>query len=64
LRTGTDQILRELRRLRDDVRALHAALVPEVEPTAQERRAIREGRREIREGRYVEWSELRRELRR
>lgn len=33
-----------------------------VKPKPEELRAIRRGRREIKEGRYVEWSQLKKEL--
>lgn len=59
----TDQILRELRRLRDDVRTLQEALIQVVEPSQEEKKAIREGRSEIRRGRYTDWKTVRRELR-
>lgn len=35
---------------------------PVVKPTRAELRALERGRREMREGKYVEWSKLKREL--
>lgn len=37
-------------------------LIPIVKPTREEARIIRRGEREIREGKYVEWRKLKKEL--
>ena len=59
----SDQILRELRHLRDDIKVLQEALIPEVNPIREEKKAINAGRREVRRGQHIEWEKLRRELR-
>lgn len=37
-------------------------LIPVVKPTREEARIIRRGEREVREGKYVEWRKLKKEL--
>jgi hypothetical protein len=51
-----ESIYRELKLLRTEIRDLKSLLVPEVEPKEDELEAIREGEREYKAGKYVDWS--------
>ena len=57
-----DQVYREIRLIRRDLNRLERMLIPEVEPEEDEIKAIRKGRREFREKRFVEWSKVRKKV--
>ncbi len=58
----TQAVYREIKRLRKDVKEMMELLVPSVEPNTDERLAAKEGRKQIRKGRYSEWSRVKRKL--
>ncbi len=58
----TQAVYREIKRLRKDVKEMMELLVPSVEPEADERLAVKEGRKQIEKGRYSEWSKVKRKL--
>ncbi len=53
-----EDILRELKFLRSEIKDLKNLLVPEVEPEEDELEAIREGEKEFKAGKYVDWKIL------
>jgi len=53
-----EDIYRELKLLRSEIKDLKNLLVPEVEPEEDELEAIREGEKEYKAGKYVEWKAL------
>ena len=53
-----EDIYRELKLLRSEIRDLKNLLVPEVEPEEDELEAIREGEKEYKAGKYVDFKEL------
>ncbi len=55
-------IIDKLDQVRLEILRLRAALIPEEEPTPEERKAIEEARREIREGAATALAEFLREL--
>ncbi len=53
-----EDIYRELKLLRSEIKDLKNLLVPEVEPEEDELEAIREGEKEYKAGKYVDWKAL------
>ncbi len=53
-----EDIYRELKLLRSEIKDLKNLLVPEVEPEEDEIEAIREGEKEYKAGKYVDWNAL------
>jgi hypothetical protein len=53
-----EDIYRELKLLRSEIKDLKNLLVPEVEPEEDELEAIKEGEKEYKAGKYVEWKAL------
>ena len=53
-----EDIYRELKLLRSEIKDLKNMLVPEVEPEEDELEAIREGEKEYKAGKYVDWKAL------
>ena len=53
-----EDIYRELKLLRSEIKDLKNLLVPEVEPEEDELEAIREGEKEYKAGKYVDWKSL------
>ena len=53
-----EDIYRELKLLRSEIKDIKNLLVPEVEPEEDELEAIREGEKEYKAGKYVEWKAL------
>ncbi len=53
-----EDIYRELKLLRSEIKDLKNLLVPEVEPEEDELEAIREGEKEYKTGKYVDWKAL------
>ncbi len=53
-----EDIYRELKLLRSEIKDLKSLLVPEVEPEEDEFLAIREGEKEYKAGKYVDWKAL------
>jgi len=53
-----EDIYRELKLLRSEIKDLKNLLVPEVEPEEDELEAIREGEKEYKAGKYVDWKVL------
>ncbi|MCX9075699.1 MAG: hypothetical protein OIN88_13790 [Candidatus Methanoperedens sp.] len=53
-----EDIYRELKLLRSEIKDLKNPLVPEVEPEEDELEAIREGEKEYKAGKYVDWKAL------
>ena len=53
-----EDIYRELKLLRSEIKDLKNLLVPEVEPEEDELEAIREGEKEYKAGKYVDWKTL------
>ncbi len=53
-----ESIYRELKLLRTEIRDLKSLLVPEVEPEKDELEAIREGEKEYKAAKYVDWKTL------
>ncbi len=51
-------IYKELKLLRSEIKDLKNLLVPEVEPEDDELEAIREGEKEYKAGKYVDWKAL------
>ncbi len=52
-----EDIYRELKLLRVEIKDLKNLLVPEVEPEEDELEAIKEGEKEYKAGKYVDWPE-------
>ena len=50
-----EDIYRELKLLRDEIKDLKNLLVPEVEPEDDELEAVREGEKEFKAGEYIDW---------
>ena len=57
-----EQLYKEVKVLRRDVEEIKEMLIPEVSPTEEELKAIREGRREFARGEFEEWSEVRKRV--
>ncbi len=53
-----EDIYRELKLLRSEIKDLKNLLVPEVEPEEDELEAIKEGEKEYKAGKYVDWKAL------
>ncbi len=53
-----EDIYRELKLLRSEIKDLKNLLVPEVEPEEDELEAISEGEKEYKAGKYVDWKAL------
>ncbi len=53
-----EDIYRELKLLRAEIKDLKNLLVPEVEPEEDELEAIKEGEKEYKAGKYVDWKAL------
>ena len=53
-----EDIYRELKHLRSEIKDLKNLLVPEVEPEEDELEAMREGEKEYKAGNYVDWKAL------
>ncbi len=53
-----EDIYRELKLLRSEIKDLKNLLIPEVEPEEDELEAIREGEKEYKTGKYVDWKAL------
>ncbi len=53
-----ESVYREIKLLRRDVDSLKKMLVSEVEPEQDEIHAVRAGRREFKDKKYVEWSKV------
>lgn len=53
-----EDIYRELKHLRSEIKDIKNLLVPEVEPEEDELEAIREGEKEYKAGNYVDWKAL------
>jgi hypothetical protein len=53
-----EDIYSELKLLRSEIRDLKNLLVPEVEPEEDELEAIKEGEKEYKAGKYVDWKAL------
>ena len=53
-----EDIYRELKLLRSEIKDLKNLLVPEIEPEEDELEAIREGEKEYKAGKYVDWKAL------
>ncbi len=56
--TTNEDIYRELKLLRSEIKDLKNLLVPEVEPEEDELEAIKEGEKEYKAGKYVDWKAL------
>ncbi len=53
-----EDIYRELKLLRSEIKDLKNLLVPEIEPEEDELEVIREGEKEYKAGKYVDWKAL------
>ncbi len=53
-----DDVLKEVKILREEIHELMDMLIPEVEPEREEIEAIEKGRAEYKKGEYVRLSEL------
>lgn len=53
-----DDVLKEVKILREEIHELMDMLIPEVEPDREEIEAIEKGRAEYKKGEYVRLSEL------
>ncbi len=53
-----EDIYRELKLLRSEIKDLKNLLVPEVDPDEDELEAVREGEKEYKAGKYVDWKAL------
>ena len=53
-----EDIYREIKLIKSEIKDLKNLLVPEVEPEEDELEAIREGEKEYKAGKYVDWKSL------
>ena len=61
-KTETRKVITKLDDVQIELLRLRAALLPEERVTARERKFIEQGRREIRKGQYVTFTQLRKEF--
>ena len=54
----SQNIYRELKLLRSDIRELKSLLVPEVKPADDEIKAIQLGQKEFKAGEYTDWKDI------
>lgn len=54
----SQNIYRELKLLRSDIRELKSLHVPEVKPTEDEVKAIQSGQKEFKAGEYTDWKDI------
>jgi len=53
----------DIKVIREELNEIRIALIPEDEPTEEELREIELGKKEIAEGKYRPWEEIKKELR-
>ncbi len=56
------RIYHELTELRNEIEELKMAIIPEEEPDEWDLEAIKEGERDISEGKYRKWEDVEKEL--
>ena len=56
------KMFEELKLIKEELDEIKFALIPEVEPSEEEIREIESGGREIAEGKYRSWKEVKEEL--
>jgi hypothetical protein len=56
------QIYNELTAIRAEIDEIKQAIIPEEEPDSEELKEINEGEKEISEGKYRRWKEIKEEL--
>ncbi len=57
-----EKMYKEIQGIKEELDEIKIALIPEDEPTEDELKEIKEGEREIAEGKYRPWKAIKREL--